>query len=313
LIGENGTGKTHILKALYASADISTTKRSFAEKINKVFLPSQEHIGRLVKRGYGKSSGFIEIHRENEKEHLWLHLSLSSSHKTPESTKITGHTSKWTLFPIESVFIPVKEMLANAVGFRSLYDSRKIAFEEVYADIITKALMPILRGPASEDRKKITAILQGAIEGKVTNKNEEFYLRNKQGNLEFTLLAEGFRKLGLLWTLLQNGTLLSGSVLFWDEPETNLNPKLIKTVIEILIELQRMGVQIFLATHNYVILKEFDLQINSTDKIYYHSLFRNKKTKEIECFTTDQYDQLNPNDILDTFTDMYDREITRSY
>jgi hypothetical protein len=53
-------------------------------------------------------------------------------------------------------------------------------------------------------------------------------LSNKQG--EFILLAEGFRKLGLLWLLLQNGTLLNGSVLFWDEPETNLNPKTMQTV-----------------------------------------------------------------------------------
>ena len=50
--------------------------------------------------------------------------------------------------------------------------------------------------------------------------------------LEFTLLAEGMRKLGLIWLLIQNGTLGNSSVLFWDEPETNLNPKLYGDVIE---------------------------------------------------------------------------------
>ncbi len=34
-IGENGTGKTHILKAAYAACDIAKSKESFAEKINK--------------------------------------------------------------------------------------------------------------------------------------------------------------------------------------------------------------------------------------------------------------------------------------
>ena len=48
-----------------------------------------------------------------------------------------------------------------------------------------------------------------------------------------------------LWLLIQNGTLTEGSVLFWDEPETNLNPKLFGPVVEILLELQRQGVQIF--------------------------------------------------------------------
>ena len=33
--GENGTGKTHILKAAYAACDIAKSKESFAEKINK--------------------------------------------------------------------------------------------------------------------------------------------------------------------------------------------------------------------------------------------------------------------------------------
>ena len=74
----------------------------------------------------------------------------------------------------------------------------------------------------------------------------------RNGEIEFTLLAEGLRKLGLIWLLIQNGTLGNDSVLFWDEPETNLNPKLYRTVIETLLTLQRNGVQIFLATHDYV-------------------------------------------------------------
>ena len=83
--------------------------------------------------------------------------------------------------------------------------------------------------------------------------------------MEFTLLAEGMRKLGLLWLLIQNGTLQNGSVLFWDEPETNLNPKLLGTLIEVLLQLQRAGVQVFLATHDYVILKEIDLRTRDED------------------------------------------------
>ena len=93
--------------------------------------------------------------------------------------------------------------------------------------------------------------------GEVVIEGEEFFLNpHEQGLLEFTLLAEGFRKLGLLWLLIRNGSLQKGSVLFWDEPETNLNPKLLGTVIDVLLELQRGGVQIFLATHDYAVLEE---------------------------------------------------------
>jgi len=98
------------------------------------------------------------------------------------------------------------------------------------------------------------------MDGKVVLREEGFFLRNKQGNLEFTLLAEGMRKLCLLWLLVQNETLLHDSVLFWDEPETNLNPKQFGVLIEIFLELQCLGVQVFLATHDYVILKELDLR-----------------------------------------------------
>ena len=45
------------------------------------------------------------------------------------------------------------------------------------------------------------------IGGSIIVRNEKFFLRSRSGNLEFTLLAEGMRKLGLLWLLIQNGTL----------------------------------------------------------------------------------------------------------
>lgn len=313
LIGENGTGKTHILKAIYASAEVSATKKNFAEKLTKVFLPSHEHINRLVKRGVGRGSGSLEVFRTLGDEELRLRLMINSWETSYLKATLSGHKKSWFEHPVHSVYIPVKEMLANAPGFKSLYETRNVHFEEVYADIITKALLPQLRGPSDAAKKKITKILQKAIDGKITVQKEEFFLQKKQGNLEFTLLAEGFRKLGLLWMLVQNGTLLDGSVLFWDEPEANLNPKLIKTMIEVLIELQIMGVQVFISTHNYAVIKELDLQTKPADLVTYHSLYRNSETSEIEINSTDQYDLIDPNMILDTFSDMYDREILRSY
>lgn len=310
LIGENGTGKTHIIKALYASADITTSKvtRNLADKINRVFLPSEGGIGRLVHRKKGRKKGFVEIHRVSDGHSMHLRLTLSNMMKKPESAVISGTPKRWLNNPIESVYIPVKEMLSNAPGFRSEYENKKLAFEEIYPDIIGRALRAITRGPAESDRKRISEILKKAIDGKVFTKGEEFFLSNKSGNLEFTLLAEGFRKLGLLWVLIQNGTLLNGAVLFWDEPETNLNPKLIKCVIEILIELQRIGVQIFITTHNYVVLKWFDLLRKESDHIRYHSLYRDPDFN-IVANSTDAYSDITPNPIDDAFEDIIGQEI----
>lgn len=311
-VGANGTGKTHLLKCIYAACDITKSKKSFAEKINKVFLPSKGQIGRLVKRTSVSSSGFVEVVRNIGAESLKLRLSMSNHTTVPEKAKISGASKRWTENELESVYIPVKEMLSNAPGFRSLYARREISFEEVYPDIVDRALLPFLKGPTDAARRKILEILQKEMDGKVVIDNEEFFLRNKQGKLEFTLLAEGIRKLALLWVLIQNGTLLNGSVLCWDEPEANLNPKLMRVVVEILLELQRMGVQVFLATHDYVLLKEFDLQLTESDKVLFHALYRDAHTGEIAVNSTDDYLRIEPNAIDDTFSDLYNRHVQRS-
>lgn len=96
------------------------------------------------------------------------------------------------------------------------------AFSEIGLDlsrginVLVGPNVPIMRGPMDPDRKRLLATLQKAIEGRVAVKNEEFFLRSKEGNLEFSLVAEGIRKLALLWLLIQNGVLQEGSVLLWD-------------------------------------------------------------------------------------------------
>ena len=41
--------------------------------------------------------------------------------------------------------------------------------------------------------------------------------------------------------LIANGSLMKNSVLFWDEPETGLNPRLIKVVADFLFRLAATG------------------------------------------------------------------------
>ena len=312
-IGENGAGKTHLLKVVYAACDVSKSQKSLAEKVNRVFLPSGEQIGRLVKRKSVSTSGSFEVTRTvpGLNKPISIKLSLSNHTKVPAKATVSGAHKLWQEHPVESVYIPVKDMMANAPGFRSLYSLRHIHFEEVYADIIDRVFLGSLKGPTDQARKKLLDILQQSMDGKVIAKNEEFFLKSQQGELEFTLLAEGIRKLGLLWVLIQNGTLLNGSILFWDEPETNLNPKLMRTVVEILIELQRMGVQLFISTHNYSLLKEFDLQKLASDQVLFHSLYRDEASN-IKAASFDCYDALTPNAIDTAFAGLVDREIEQS-
>ncbi len=302
LIGENGTGKTHLMKACYAVCDFEKSDRSLAHKMLGVFLPSGSDIQRLVQQGREEVGAVVGVHIGE-----WY---AQCSFHGPD-VRFTTTPNDLPRPSVNGVYLPVKEMLANAPGFLSLYAAREVHFEEVYRDILHRAYLPALREPVDDAHRQMLESLERVIGGKVSVKGEEFFLSNEQGNLEFTLLAEGWRKLGLLWLLIQNGTLRDGSVLFWDEPETNLNPKMFKTVMKVLLELQRAGVQIFFATHDYVMLKELDLQMTEEDQVAFHSLYRDE-TGEIACHTSDRYLGIHPNAIDEAFDDLYDRQIERS-
>lgn len=309
LLGENGTGKTHVMKALYAACSVIDTNSSqtFDQKLRAVFLPNS--IGRLVHRSRGRNSGSVKVVRKEDAESPERSITCSLTTLNKAEVK----TMRWNEDRRNpATYIPVKDMLANAPRFRALYSERHIHFEEVYSDIIDKAMQPIPKGAPSKERSKLLEILNRSISGRVIEKNETFYLRSRFGELEFTLLAEGLRKLGLLYMLIQNETLTKGSVLFWDEPEANLNPILSETVVRILLELQKMGVQIFIATHDYVLLKEFELAAKEDSEILVHTLYRSEEGS-IHCASTDDFDEVSPNAIDKAFQSLLDREINKAF
>ena len=309
-IGANGTGKTHLLKVAYSAcdfnvieSDIIIPERHFREKLTRVFLPYRNDIGRLVKHSGAYHEGVVEV---------WYG---DQQFRVSVSKKGTGggslHNLDWPYGTIKSVFIPAKEVLANAPGFRSLYRQREIHFEETYSDIVDRAYLPALREDIDDARSRLVNCLETAVGGRVTVAGEEFFLANGDGDIEFTLLAEGLRKLGLLCLLVRNGTLPSGSVLFWDEPEANLNPGLFKVVVDALLQLQRLGVQVLMATHDYAILKELELLMNESDEVCFHVLYRNSEG-ELSCESAARPFELQRSPIAEAFTSLYDREIERS-
>lgn len=308
-IGGNGTGKTHLLKTLYAACSITDgadKDRGFGQKLIGVFNPYEGRPGRLAYRGSGSVTSKVSINLGHKK----ISAEFSNHTMAASNISVTGE-ARWKSEEISCAYIPVKEMLTHAPGFLSTMARRELSFEEIYGDIISRAYLPPLKGPTGAKRKKILEALQEAIDGKVTTKGEVFFLRNRQGNLEFTLLSEGMRKLALIWILTQNGVLTNGSILFWDEPEANLNPSRMGEVVEVILELQRLGVQIFVSTHNYVLLKEFELRSSKKDSISYTALYRDQDGI-IQNESVNRYRDLSKNKILETYNSIYDREVTSS-
>ncbi len=305
IIGENGTGKTHILKLLYAILSSLKKDKKISEKLISIFVPNDDRIGRLVRRKKGSSECRVKVIGNHQN-----YCSFRFSNHTKKEIPIPS--MKWMLDDLDdkrsTVFIPVKEMLSHSPGFLSLYKEREIHFDETYPDVISKAFLPPRR-----DKTKYLAMIQKVIGGKIIVKGDKFFLKNKQGELEFDLLAEGMRKLGLLWLLIDNGAITdSTSTLFWDEPETNLNPSMFETLVKVLLSLQRDGVQIFIATHSYVLLKEFDVQKKPNDAVKFFSLKPDEETSNIKVTGGNDYLSIMPNPITDAYSRLYDEEIKRS-
>lgn len=83
--------------------------------------------------------------------------------------------------------------------------------------------------------------------------------------MEMFLVAEGLRKLGMVARLISTGSLLDKGYLFWDEPETNLNPKLVRLIAKAILDLCRNGIQVFIATHSLFLLKELQILARSQE------------------------------------------------
>ena len=73
--------------------------------------------------------------------------------------------------------------------------------------------------------------------------------------------GKGLRKIALLWQLIKNGTLEKGLVLFWEEPEANINSKYILVLAELKVRLLQLrkiwGVEV--AVLNEELAREYSL------------------------------------------------------
>ena len=177
---------------------------------------------------------------------------------------------------------------------------KKLNIDMTILDIIEKAkkLMPDKLSPFAQI---IADKLENEFDGEVffDEKDETFWIHKHDGTkVPFTSEAEGYKKLGLLWQLVMNRSIKENIVLFWDEPDANLNPTLIPVVVEILMEMARNGVQIFLATHDYNLMKYFGIKKRDTDHVRYHG-FYNTENGSVMCDSKDDYQLLKYNPIIE--------------
>ena len=309
LIGSNSTGKTHVMKALYSALKVcEQTHRKkldsreviaslLSEKLSGVFKPNS--VGRLVRRGRGKRNSSLTVQYANTK----LNVTITSGSKVSLTYARLPN-------PVPAVYLPSHEFLSMYEGFISAYTQRESSFDETYYDLAVALNALPLRGPTQTDIKSLLLPLEKAV-GKsrnVTQENGRFYVRLPEGKLEAHLVSEGLRKLAGLLYLINNGSLTKNGILFWDEPEANLNPKLIMIVVDVLKILAASGVQIFIATHDFLLSQELSLlsEYKSETNVKFFSLIKGKNGIEVE--SAESLVDIEHDPILDEFAAHYDRE-----
>lgn len=284
IIGENGTGKTHLMKALYSACQSTDQKISFAHKLVMTMLPDDYKISRLITRKTGNRTAVIRITAGESDVSGDRILNASFHGKTKKwDAEVTGEDGWETSFGgMSSIFIPAKEILSHSYNLNAATEKNNVRFDDTYLDIINAAKINISVGRNNTSKEAMLKSIEQMTHGTVVydEKKDEFYLKSGNSKQEFNLVAEGIRKMALLWQLVKNGTLEKGSVLFWDEPEANINPLYISIIVDMLLELQRKEVQIFIATHDYMLASYFEVR-KRKGMIYY--IIPCRTTKKICC------------------------------
>ena len=281
IIGENGIGKTHLLKIIYSliktQQQYNDTKKD--GNAQQMSVPKELVI-----------SGLATVFDVTDE---YLKSSMSSSDFSLKHNMVFQSTQTQVLF------IPSKEMLSHARGLTSMKKKYgdNMPFDATLLDIIEKAQAWKL-SKAPPLAKSITPVLERVIGGVVEIKEDcSFWIKKTDGKmLPFSMEADGHKLFGLLWQLIMNENITSNSVILWDEPENSINPENIPVLVESIIELQRHGVQLIMASHSYNFVRYFDVLRNKDDSVKHFCLYKSDEGNTVNSWA-ESFRNLVPNPI----------------
>lgn len=323
-IGENGTGKTHILKSMFSllkkhyESDIWYAEENEDEKVKlqKVILSASiernfkeifkcyESTKTLIRQGANKFqiSAFF-----NDKKVGYFHNVISDS-----SEKLGLNENSNPFISRNMLYLPPNEMISWSKGFINLYQNKEVGFEKIYYDLALALDGPLLRNGAKEEAEKLLSEIKTALDIDVEKKDGQYLIKYKNNAaINAAMNATGINKLAQIIYLIMNGSLTKDSILFWNEPEANLNPKYISLVAKFLQTLSKAGVQIFVATHDYLLIHQLSLAAEYREQtdapaMRFFSLQKDENGTIVE--SGDTLVEINNNAILDEYAAFYDLE-----
>lgn len=269
ILGKNDTGKTAILKMMYASLSAIvlynqrkaneeiSLKKVLSEKLLSTFQPGKKGLGELVNK-LEKDKLRVDLEFEHQnfsfKDRLYFSYGESTVNSIIDCQESIGKPDP----SFRPIFIPAKEVLTSLKAIRATRDNLNIpGFDDTYLDLIRSLVIPTQKGKVKSELVKVNDLLEGLFEGNIVQSSDDDFIF-KKGNTEYqiALTAEGVKKIGILTTLIRNRQLTPNAVLFMDEPENALHPEAVRVLVDMIFLMAKSGMQIFLATHSYFVLKQ---------------------------------------------------------
>ena len=263
VIGDNGSGKSFLLKALYCAMrtveehkrgnDPRTVPEILAEKLYWTF--QVEKLGDLTTKG-AEDALSCSVEFDGEK--------FDYSFGKNTSKQILSLKNDIPPRNSNSIFLPAKEVLSlHHIILKSREQDKSFGFDDTYLDLARALQLPIYTSRGrnymkfAESRKSLEGMLGGKVEFDDTSGRWQF----KKGNQKFLVgvTAEGIKKIAILDILLANRYLDRSSIIFIDEPESALHPTAVSKLLDIIAILSESGIQFFLASHSYFVVKKLYL------------------------------------------------------
>jgi ABC-type ATPase involved in cell division len=325
LIGANGTGKSHVLKVLYSV----NRPRLFTSHDNMQYetyrVPLRESILKKFQGTFRVSptQGPLDCLVRCMEDYSIIRVQGNMRDATVEIKKRDNPNIEIKIHPYPKdhqyyfsvVFIPTNEVLSMYPGFIPAYEKRELSFDETYRDLCVDLSENPLREVWSPALEPVAMDLERSVGGKTEIQGNTFFVAlRKDWLLEVPMLAEGHRKLGSIAHLIRNGSIAENSILFWDEPETNINPKLITLVAKTLMDLAGAGVQVFVATHDYLLTNELSIAAEygtepaKKAQTKFFALSKADFESPVEVESGNTLADLEHNPIMEEFAAHYDRE-----
>lgn len=268
-VGDNDTGKTTILKFLYCISHelkniINTNIRncSVYQYINNLYTFNNFQ--------FDSSNKLKKLYLYDENS---IHFNASISNSNNEIITSNDNINNYN-YDYKPLFIPAKEILSimNAVIYLKNQNIES-GFDDSYTDIIYEIL-----AIKNIDEKELLNVFKNKYDfynGNIQidqNTNSVNYYKNDGNIYNINITSEGIKKLGIFEVLHNTGNLTKKSILFIDEPENSLDPKMLRELMKFLVDISKEGVQIFMASCNSSVLNQLThiaIKYNYTINVYF--------------------------------------------